>query len=133
MPTKTDLYAELNWITEKISSLVWTLNLGALGTTWTLLIATTNTKLQFQPAEAFPILFLCIASLTFEMLQYLSAYINDRLILHKVEAAKTDTYDYDATAFLYRLRMFFFYLKIVATIAAAVLLLWKIYTHLWLS
>ena len=41
MPQKSELYAELNWITEKISSQVWTLNLGVLGTTWTLLIATT--------------------------------------------------------------------------------------------
>ncbi len=33
MPNKADLLTELNWLTEKISSLVWTLNVGTLGTT----------------------------------------------------------------------------------------------------
>jgi hypothetical protein len=130
MPTKKDLVDELNWITDKISSQVWTLNLGVLGTTWTLLIATTNTKLQFQPAEAFPILFLCIASLTCEMLQYLSGYANDRRILKNVEAKNLQTFEYDPKAFLYRLRMFFFYAKILLTVFAALFLLWKIFMHL---
>ena len=39
MPTKDDLLSELDWVTEKISSQVWTLNVGTLGTTWSLLIA----------------------------------------------------------------------------------------------
>jgi hypothetical protein len=39
MPKKADLISELDWITNKISSQVWTLNLGTLGTTWSLLIA----------------------------------------------------------------------------------------------
>lgn len=129
MPDKSELIGELNWITEKISSQVWTLNLGVLGTTWTLLITTTNAKLQFQQAEAFPILFLCIASLTCEMLQYLSGYANDRLILDRMEAKNLKTFEYDARAALYRLRMLFFYVKILATVAAAFLLLWKIYSH----
>jgi hypothetical protein len=130
MPDKKELIDELNWITEKISSQVWTLNLGILGTTWTLLIATTNTKLQFQQAEAFPILFLCIASLTCEMLQYLSGYANDRRLLRDVEARNAQTFDYDPAALLYRLRMFFFYVKILTTVVAAVFLLWKIFSHL---
>jgi hypothetical protein len=38
MASKDDLLKELNYLTEKISTLVWTLNLGALGLTWSLLI-----------------------------------------------------------------------------------------------
>jgi hypothetical protein len=43
MATKEKLLEELNYLTEKISLLVWTLNVGVLGTTWSLLI-----QLPFQ-------------------------------------------------------------------------------------
>jgi hypothetical protein len=39
MATKEGLLKELDWVTEKISSQVWTPNLGTLATTWSLLIA----------------------------------------------------------------------------------------------
>jgi hypothetical protein len=39
MPTKAKLIEELDWLTDKISTQVWTLNLGTLATTWSLLIA----------------------------------------------------------------------------------------------
>ena len=42
MQSKKALLTELDWLTEKISSQVWTLNLGTLATTWSLLIAAEN-------------------------------------------------------------------------------------------
>jgi hypothetical protein len=57
MATKADLLSELNWITEKISSLVWTLNVGVLGTTWSLLITRSftfrNAIWIFIPSKSF--------------------------------------------------------------------------------
>jgi hypothetical protein len=129
MQHKKDLIDDLDWLTDKISSQVWTLNLGILGTTWTLLIASSNTKLQFQPAEAFPILFLCIVSLTCQMLQYLSGYKNDMLILHRMEKQNHQTFEFDATAFFYRCRNLFFRAKILVTLAAAAFLLWRVFIH----
>jgi hypothetical protein len=129
MQHKKDLLADLDWLTDKISSEVWTLNLGILGTTWTLLITTTNTKYQLQPAEALPILFLCIASLACQMLQYLCGYRNAKQILNELEAHNHQTFEYDKTDFFYVCRNLFFYAKILVTVAAAVFLLWKIFNH----
>lgn len=39
MATKKELLDELDWLTDKISTQIWTLNLGTLATTWSLLIA----------------------------------------------------------------------------------------------
>ena len=38
MASKSDLLNVLNFLSEKISTLVWTLNLGSLGLAWSLLI-----------------------------------------------------------------------------------------------
>jgi hypothetical protein len=53
MATKEDLLKELNYLTEKISSLVWTLNVGVLGTTWSLLITTVPENVRFSVRNAF--------------------------------------------------------------------------------
>jgi hypothetical protein len=53
MATKEKLLEELNYLTEKISSLVWTLNVGVLGTTWSLLITTVPENVRFSVRNAF--------------------------------------------------------------------------------
>jgi hypothetical protein len=55
MAVKENLLKDLDWVTEKISSQVWTLNLGTLGTTWSLLITTSvpdNRAHSRQPPTA---------------------------------------------------------------------------------
>jgi CDP-diglyceride synthetase len=69
MPKKDDIVTELNWTSEKISSLVWSLNVGTLGTTWSLLIAN-----RFSIRNAIWILVPCLLSLLCEMAQYFSGY-----------------------------------------------------------
>ena len=52
MQTKEKLVEQLDWLTDKISSQVWTLNLGTLATTWSLLIASGSVeKLRIGPAK----------------------------------------------------------------------------------
>jgi hypothetical protein len=81
MRNKKDLVEELNWLTDKISSQVWTLNLGTLATTWSLLIAAGNVeKLRIGGANAIPIMGLCILAMLCELVQYLAGYVNARSI-----------------------------------------------------
>jgi hypothetical protein len=86
MATKADLLSELNWVTEKISSQVWTLNLGTLGTTWSLLIATAVPEtIRFTPRNAVWVVIPSLLSLLCEMGQVLAAYSLDRKLLKKME------------------------------------------------
>jgi hypothetical protein len=40
MVSKDEVLKELNYLSGKLSTLAWTLNMGALGLTWSLLITT---------------------------------------------------------------------------------------------
>jgi hypothetical protein len=120
MVTKETLIKNLDWITEKISSQVWTLNLGTLGTTWSLLITTTlpnNTR--FTAANAIPIIIMCLLSLLCEMGQYLSAYLNDHQILKTLETNNRTEFQYETTGFLFRARSILFWCKIVLAVSAS--------------
>ena len=118
MPKKADLLSELDWVTSKISSLVWTINVGALGTTWSLLIAK-----QFSFLNAIWIFVPSILSLLCEMAQYLSGYLLARGLLRKMERESLTEFDYPTGNVLYKARDFFFVCKIVLAIVAGVILL----------
>jgi hypothetical protein len=123
--TKNKIIEELNFLTEKLSSLTWTINLGVLGTTWSLLIAsgTVPQTVRLQTGEAIPILSLCLLALLFEMFQYLSGYATNRQALTRMEREGLDKFSYDTSALLYRVREWCFCAKIGLTIAAAIWLL----------
>jgi hypothetical protein len=125
MPKKADLVSELNWITEKISSQVWTLNLGTLGTTWSLVLADGLTILHaiwvFVPG---------LISLVCEMGQYLSGYWLARRLLTDMERNNREEFQYPKSSFLYRARQFFFGCKIVLTVIAAVVLVFTLMQEL---
>ena len=118
MATKTELVEELNWITAKISSLVWTLNVGALGTTWSLLIAS-----RFTFRNAVWIFVPSILSILCEMGQYLSGYGLARRIKDELEKNNRTEFEYPTNDLLYKARDFFFVCKIVLAIVAGVILL----------
>jgi hypothetical protein len=116
MATKDDLLKDLDSVTEKISSQVWTLNLGTLGTTWSLLIATSEPPIvQLTAADARPIVILCITSLLCEMAQYLSGYVMDLRLLNWMERTNASEFQFDRRGGFYLSRRFFFYCKIVLT------------------
>ena len=120
--TKNDLISELDWITNKISSLVWTLNVGALGTTWSLLIAN-----RFTFNNAIWIFVPAILSILCEMGQYLSGYrLADRL-LREMERDNRTEFEYPTADPLYKARDFFFVWKTVFAIAAGVILLFTLF------
>jgi hypothetical protein len=125
MPTKDELTEELDWITNKISALVWVLNLGTLGITWSLLITTTiPDRLKITFVQARWIFLLSLLALLFELLQYLSAYFMCRKMQKAIENERSDySLKYDVDSWLYKWRLRSFYLKIGLTISASVLLL----------
>jgi hypothetical protein len=104
MAKKDALLKELDWITEKISSQVWTLNVGALGTAWSLLIAN-----RFSIRNAVWVFVPSLLSLLCEMAQYLSGYWLDRRLLAEMERNNRDEFHYPKRSFLYRARQFFFW------------------------
>ena len=125
MAPKDDLLKELSWVTDKISTLLWTINLSTLGTTWTLLLGAPSVpdKLKLPSGAAIPILACCIASMVCELGQYLAAYYNNVRALRALEEIDASNFVYDTRAISYRLRFIFFYLKISLTLLAAAVLL----------
>jgi hypothetical protein len=113
MLPKAKLVENLDWLTEKISSQVWTLNLGTLATTWSLLIAAGSVgKFKIAPVNAIPIMALCIVSMLFELGQYLAGYRDAKSILDRIERTGQKEFEYDKSTTLYKLRDWFFWGKI---------------------
>jgi hypothetical protein len=124
MATKKELRSELDWITEKISSQVWILNLGTLGTTWSLLIASgLPAGLRFTTRNAIWVFIPSLLSLLCEMGQYLCGYFLAHRLLDEMEENNTTEFQYPKDDWLYKWRHYFFCTKIVLTIGAAVVLL----------
>jgi hypothetical protein len=120
MPAKAKLLEELDWLTDKISTQIWTLNLGTLATTWSLLIAGGSVeKLRIGPSSAIFIMGLCIVAMLCELGQYLTGYFNARSILDRLESSGQTEFEYDKSAWLYILRKWFFCGKIALTLVAA--------------
>jgi hypothetical protein len=118
---------ELNFLTEKLSSLVWTLNVGALGITWTLLITDVPVNFRFSVRNALWVFVPCLLSMLGEIVQYLAGYFSVREACKKIESGAKD-FQYDEGDFLHRARRFFFGWKIACALIAAVILL---YTLFW--
>jgi hypothetical protein len=103
MPSKKDLGDELDWLTDKISSRVWTLNLGTLATTWSLLIATGSGEKLIRSSNAIPIMLLCILAMLCDLGQYLAGYRYAKSILDRLEDNEQEEFEYNKSAPLYKL------------------------------
>jgi hypothetical protein len=121
MATKKELLDELDWLTDKISTQIWTLNLGTLATTWSLLIAGGSVeKLRIGPSNAIPIMVLCIIGMLCELGQYLAGYFNAKSILDRLESSGHTEFEYDKSAPLYIARKWLFCGKVVLSLVAAI-------------
>jgi hypothetical protein len=119
MQPKAKLFDDLNWLSERISSQVWTLNLGTLATTWSLLIATGSGEKLINKTSAIPIMFLCIVAMLCELGQYYAGYFNALSIKEDLERSGREEFEYDKSASLYILREGLFYVKALLSVAAA--------------
>ena len=125
MRPKEKLFEDLDWLSDKISSQVWTINLGTLATTWSLLIATGSggNKLRIGSTIAILIMLLCIAAMLCELGQYYAGWFNALSIKKDLERSGEKQFEYDKTAPLYIWRDRLFYVKALLSLAAAMILL----------
>jgi hypothetical protein len=128
MATKKELIKNLDWVTEKISSQVWTLNLGTLATTWSLLIVSNRSEgINLTIRNAVWIFVPCLLSLICEMGQYLSGYWLERHLLTDMETHHREEFHYPTGHFLYKMRRGLFAAKITLTVAAAAILVFMLF------
>jgi hypothetical protein len=120
MPEKADLLKELDWLSDKISSQVWTLNLAFLGTAWSLLIVGGPGGVRFSVRNAVWVLVPCIVSLLCQMAQYLCGYLLAQRLLREMGNRTESQYPRDS--WFYRGRDLFHWCKIIFTTIAGVAL-----------
>jgi len=137
MTDKSDVIAEINFLTETLSTQVRTVALGVLVLTWGLLIGDSS----FTAAIATDIkpqllgIGLCaVASMFLDFLQYICGYLVSKGMLEKMEGKGNKETQYDYKAISYRLRLYLFNAKcwlLSATVVwlIAVLLYSLIHTH----
>jgi hypothetical protein len=124
MAEKRELIEDLNWTTEKISSQVWTVNLGTLATAWSLLIADKlPATVRFTPKDAIWVIVPSLLSLLCEMGQYLAAYRMQHQILNRMESTGEKEFQYSKESFLYKIRFRLFGSKIGLAVIGAVIVL----------
>jgi hypothetical protein len=125
--SKDDLLKELHYLSEKISTLVWTLNLGALGLSWSLLITSSVAEnVRFSARNAIWIFVPGMIALLCEFGQYLSGYLNARSLCLEMEAKDLKTFEYRTDDFWYKARRRFFWAKIGFTILASLILVYTL-------
>jgi hypothetical protein len=125
MPTKEDLQNELNWLSDKVSTQVWTLNLALLATAWSLFVVGGPEGVRFSPRNAIWVFVPCVVSLLCQMFQYLSGYILAKLLLRGM-GGRTE-FQYPRTSPFYIGREFFFWCKIVSTTIAGGALVYAVF------
>jgi hypothetical protein len=124
MHPKEKLFEDLNWLSDKISSQVWTINLGTLATTWSLLIAAGSgeRKLQIGSTIAILIILICIVAMLCELGQYYAGYFDALSIKKELERSGEEKFEYDETTWLYMWRNRLFYVKALLSLTVAILL-----------
>ena len=127
MVSKDDVGKELNHLTEKISTLVWTLNVGALGLAWSLLITSSvAANVRFSAPNAIWIFVPSIIALLCEFGQYLSGYRGARKLYDEMEEKNLEKSEYRKDDVWYKARGRFFWAKIGFTIAASLILVYTL-------
>jgi len=126
MATKKDIIADLDAVTDKLSSQVRTTAVAVLALTWGLLIgdspAAQAISLQLKPSlvllggASVSVLFL-------DFLQYFAGYFSTMNVLREIERTGIDEGQYDYRSLFHRLRRFFFWAKQIALILTVIVLL----------
>jgi hypothetical protein len=86
MATKKELLDELNFLSDKISTSVWTLDLGMLAFAWSLLIASGD--MRFTVRNAIWVMIPSLLALIAHMLQYLFGYVVARRIYRELRDSR---------------------------------------------
>lgn len=116
MAKASEIIAELGFVTDRLSAQVRTTALGALALSWGLLIGESATAKELAAHLRWHLVGVGAAAvlvLFCDFLQYVAGYVETLSVYKEMQAAKKDEGSYDEHAFFFRLRMFFFYAKMV--------------------
>lgn len=114
-----EISAELEFLSDRISSQVRSLGFGMIALVWALLTGLKDTSLVIgagQRRELLGIALLAVLAMVIDFLQYLLGYRDTIRILRGAEKNKQKEAAYDATSALYRARSTCFWLKQVVVL-----------------
>ena len=120
-----DLYEELQFVSDRISTQVRTIALSILAFSWLILAGSKDAAAitqRFDPWMAILTGVLAFAALIFDYLQYFFGYLNADATRSKAEKKNQQEIEYDYSDARYVLRIVMFWLKQAAIVAAVCLL-----------
>jgi hypothetical protein len=129
-----DIYDDLNFATDRLSTQVRTLVLGILALVWAFLSGNKDVLPLRLGASKEPLVLIgaiCILTLVLDLLQYMCLYVSANQVRQRAEAANDDTAEYDERGGIRRIQRFLFWAKQVTTLGAAVWLLILIVVTVW--
>ena len=116
MATVSDIIAALDFVTDRLSAQVRTTALGALALSWGLLIGESATAKELAAQLRWHLVGVGAAAvlvLFCDFLQYVAGYNSTLGVYRKMQAEKKAEGSFDERTLSFRLRMFFFYAKMV--------------------
>jgi len=119
----TEIFAELNFVTDRISTQVRTIALSVLALVWVFLAGGHNAPTLPNPPsnrELLWVALIAVGALVADYLQYLLGYLATNAVRDKADAAGAKEAEYSYTDVRYRARGWCFWLKQVLAIAAVV-------------
>jgi uncharacterized membrane protein len=125
MAAKDKIIADLDFITDRISTQVRTVSLSVMATVWLFAVGGKDTPVLPKAPDKNLLLIaggLCLLALLVDYLQYVAGYLGTRKILAAGEKAGQTDFKYDYGAWTYRLRTVLFWLKQVLVVAGFLLL-----------
>ena len=130
MPDNKSLIKDLDYLSSQISIIVRTLNFGILVFIWSLLfttISTLETKIASYSIILVWIAIFVVASLLFDFLQYIFAFVNTKYYQKKLELNGENIIKFDESKILYKMRNYMFYGKQILTVFGVFGLLFVLY------
>jgi hypothetical protein len=129
MTTLKETYEELQFLSDRISTQVRWLAAGVIALVWMFLAGGKDSpSLPFPPNHEVLVTAagLAIMALLLDYIQYFFGYKLTMRSLKKVEDTGGENVTYDYTSCLYRMRVFFFWVKQIVAVSAVVLLGYEI-------
>ena len=129
MASKKDIQADIDFLSDRISTQVRTIALSVIAIAWLFLVGGKDAPILRVPPSHAVLLWagaLSFGALVVDYLQYLMGYLDGRRVLRKGERENVAEFRYDYTSATYRLRAYFYWGKQVLVIAGVVALAFAI-------
>jgi len=126
MASKTDILKELDFVTDKLSTQVRTTALGVLVFAWGLLVEQSTVARSVASEMKWHLLGIggtAILAMFLDFLQYVSGYINARRAYKRMTKLGRSDVKFEDYNISYKLRLFFFYAKIIGLVLAVIWML----------